>query len=75
MFTPGYTGDALMVLALAQAELGRFDAAAGTAERGRALAHERDDPALAGVFEILRAHLAQRRAVRAPPRPFQLAAG
>jgi tetratricopeptide (TPR) repeat protein len=67
--------DALMALALAQAELGRFDAATSSADRGRALAHERDDAELAGGFEVLRAHLAQRRAVRAPPRPLQLAAG
>ncbi len=67
--------DALMVLALAQAELGRFDAAAGTAERGRALARERNHLALARSFETLRTHLANRQAVRAAPRPLQLAAG
>ena len=70
----GTNPDALMVLALAQAELGSFDAAAGAAERGSALARARNDVVLARSFETLRTHLGQRRAVRSPPRPLQLTA-
>jgi tetratricopeptide (TPR) repeat protein len=67
--------DALMALALAQAELGHFDAATATAERGRALARARDDTTLLRSFETLRIHLGRRQALRAAPRPLQLAAG
>ena len=66
--------DALLALALAQAELGHFDAATATAERGRALARARGDTALTRSFETLRSHLGNRQAVRAAPRPLQLAA-
>ncbi len=70
----GTNPDALMVLALAQAELGSFDAAADAADRGSVLAGARNDVALRRSFETLRTHLANRQAVRAAPRPLQVTA-
>jgi tetratricopeptide (TPR) repeat protein len=72
--TGGAEPEALLVLALAEAERGRFDAALEAVARARSLASERDDPFLVRNLESLATELARERSVHSPPRMLRVAA-
>jgi hypothetical protein len=66
--------DAHLALALAEAELGHFDAAQASARRARERAAARGDAALVRDLDGLLARLASRRAVSSTPRQLHVAA-
>lgn len=63
----GESPEALLVLSLAQAEGGRFDAAAASARRGAGLARTEGNATLAADLERLAGTVAGGRAVTTPP--------
>ncbi|MGI9592899.1 MAG: tetratricopeptide repeat protein [Myxococcota bacterium] len=62
-----------LVLALAEASQGRFDAAAARLDRALQLAKEHGDETLRADLESLASQLAQERAIHSRPRPLRIA--